>query len=395
MPGRDCPWPLAALLALLVTTMGTPAQALEASTAADLDGLLGRVAGILAREGVPGAGLALVDRGGTAWAGGVGTTEPGGGRAVDADTPFRVGSVSKTITAIAVMRLVEDRRLSLDATLAEAAPDVPFENPWEAGRPVRVAHLLEHTAGFEFCGFNEWFDDRPEPRTLLEALQVNPRSRRVRWPPGSRVSYSNEGYLAAGRILERATGLPFDAAVRDLALAPLGMTSSAFQAAPPLRARLAPGHGWPERPGVRVAYEDDMMRPAANLITTPRDASRLVSLFLGRGTLDGRAVLGPAAIDRMERRLTLPFAGPEEQFGIGLETFQAGGLLGFGHVGVTYGYEAAFRYLPSAGVGWAVLLNGAGSGPRRAREAIEAEILAFLSRGAPPPPVPRPAPASR
>jgi CubicO group peptidase (beta-lactamase class C family) len=352
----------------------------------DVEALRGRVAEILAREGVPGAGIALVGSDGQVWTGGVGVTDRRSGVPVVADTAFRVGSISKSVTAIAMMRLVEQGRLSLDARLADLAPEVSFENPWEAGDPVRLDHLLEHTAGFEFARFNEWFDDRAEPRSLLEALRVNPRSRRSRWPPGARFAYSNEGYLVAGYLLEQATGLPFDDAVRSLALEPLGMGGAAFRATPALRAHLAQGHGWPEPSGAPVVYEEDMMRPAANLAATPRDMARLVAFFLGRGTLEGHEILSPASVARMEARRTLPFAGPDDQYGLGVELFQQDGFVGRGHVGMTFGFEAAYRYLPEPGVGWAVLLNGGGAGARRAREAIEAEILAFLTRAVRPPP---------
>src|SRR5262249_41268695 len=160
--------------------------------------------------GIPGAGIALVSREGAIWVGGVGTADLATGRRVSAETTFRVGSVSKSVTALAVMQLVERGQFSLDVPLATPAPEVQFENPWEQSQPVRIAHLLEHTAGFEFLRFNEEFDDRPSPRPLLEALAVNPRSRHSRWPPGTRMSYSNEGYLVAGYLLEKLTGRAFD-----------------------------------------------------------------------------------------------------------------------------------------------------------------------------------------
>ena len=370
------------LAVIMVTSVDASASP---GPAQDVEALRVRVAAIIEREGVPGAGIAVVGPDGRSWSGGVGVADRRSGAPVGADTAFRVGSVSKSVTAIAVMRLVEQGRLPLEATLAELAPDVPFENSWEAGHPVRLEHLLEHTAGFEFARFNEWFDDRAEPRSLLDALRVNPRSRRSRWPPGTRFAYSNEGYLVAGYLVERATGLRFDDAIRDLALAPLGMDDSAFRATPALRARLAQGHGWPEPSGSPVTYEEDMMRPAANLAASPRDMARLVALFLGRGTVEGREVLSPSSVARMEARRTLSFAGPDEQYGLGLESFQQDGFVGRGHVGTTFGFESAFRYLSDQRVGWAVLLNGGGNGARRAREAIETEIVAFLAQSVRPP----------
>src|SRR5262249_48782271 len=145
------------------------------------------------------------------------------------------------------------------------APEVPFENPWEATHPVRLAHLLEHTAGFEFERFNEGADLGDEPRPLLEALGVNPRSRVSRWPPGTRMSYSNEGYLAAGYILEKLTGHAFDDVIREQIFTPLGMTHSAFRLTPEVAASLAQGYG---AGGHSEPYVEDLQRPAASLISS-------------------------------------------------------------------------------------------------------------------------------
>jgi CubicO group peptidase (beta-lactamase class C family) len=346
--------------------------------AQSLDVLRHRVRAILDRDGVAGAGIVMATRDGVVWAGGVGVADRSTGRPVTADTPFRLGSVSKNVTALAVMRLVESGRLSLDARLRELVPEVEFENPWEATHPVVVAQLLEHTAGFEMARFNEQFDDRLPPRPLRDALRVNPRSRRSRWPPGTRMSYSNEGYLVAGYLLEKLGGRSFDDVVRDLVLDPLGMRTAAFRLTPRLRDALARGyHG----DGREYAYAEDMMRPAANLIASPNDMGRYLLMWLRRGELDGRRLVGEASLRRMEERRTLPYAGPEERYGLGTEVAQYDGHVAHGHTGYTNGFRASFRYLPAEGVGWTVMLNT--SDGERARADIEGELLGFLMRGTP------------
>ena len=351
-----------------------------AEPSVDLEELRRRIAAILGRERVPGAGIAIKGRDGLLWSGGVGIADRSDGRPVTAGTVFRAGSVSKSVTALAVMRLVEQGRLSLEARLHDLAPKVRYENPWEEDRPVRMAHLLEHTAGFEFCRFNEWFDDHAKPRSLLDALAVNPSSRRSRWPPGSRTSYSNEGYLVAGHVLETVTGRRFDDAIRELVFDPIGMEDSAFQLTPQVSERLAQGYGRGEH---SVIYEEDMMRPAANLLVSPRDMLRYLRLWLGRGVVDGRPLLSPDGVSRIESRRTLPYDGPEDQYGLGNSHCQRGGFVGRGHTGWTFGFSASFCYLPRQGVGWAVLLNRSDAGGAVA--AIEDEILQFLVRGEEPP----------
>jgi CubicO group peptidase (beta-lactamase class C family) len=158
---------------------------------------------VLAETGVPGAGLALVRQDGVEWAGGIGYADRERQLPVTAQTGFRVGSVSKTFVAMALVQLAEDGFLNLDATVYELAPDLAIDNPWEETHPVRVIHLLQHTAGFDDMHFNETYVRGDEPdRSLEDVLRLNPRSRRVRWPPGTRMAYSNPGYGVAGLILE-------------------------------------------------------------------------------------------------------------------------------------------------------------------------------------------------
>jgi CubicO group peptidase (beta-lactamase class C family) len=346
-----------------------------AVAAPTLDALRGRVASILARDGVPGAGLVLASASGVVWAGGVGVADRGTGRPVTADTVFRLGSVTKSLVALAVMQLVEAGRLSLDDPLRRLAPEVSFENPWESTDPVRLAQLLEHTAGFEFLRCNEDVDRGAQPRSLRAALAVNPRSRRSRWRPGTRMSYSNEGYLAAGYVLEKVTGRSVDDLVRDRILAPLGMRTAALRRTPETDADRATGY----RGGAETPYRDDMIRPAANLLASPADMGRYLLLWLRRGEVDGHRLLSADGIARIERRRTLPYAGPAQQYGLGNQAEQYGGHVAHGHSGFIHGFVASFRYLPREGVGWAVMLNSSDGGG--ALRDIERELLDLLTRG--------------
>lgn len=348
---------------------------------ADLAALRETVARILERNGVAGAGLAIVAPG-VRWSGGVGLADRATGAPVTDRTVFRAGSITKSLVALAVMRLVERGDLSLEAPVAALLPEAGLANPWEASRPLTVAHLLEHTAGFEFLRWNEWFDDRPEPRSLLDALGANPRSRTVRWPPGERPCYSNEGYLLAGLLLEKLTGRPFDETMRDLVTGPLGMTTAAFRLEPAARPLLATGYGYRQE---LIPYEEDMMRPAANLMLSARDALPWLDLWLGRGTVKGETLLSPQGIARMEAGATLP--GPDDRHGLGLRTWQSNGFVGHGHQGSTFGFEGAFRYLAREGVAWAVLTNSSNDA---ALHEIEDALLALFTRGVAPP-APEPA----
>src|SRR5262249_53663897 len=154
----------------------------DASTTRDaprsLDELRARIAEVLARERVPGVGLALVDRDGRIWSGGVGVADVASGRPVDADTVFRIASITKSFVGIGVMRLVEQGRLSLDRPLRETIGDAGIVNPWDAVAPVTLAQVLEHTAGLDDMRPNEVFTD-DGGMSPAEALTINPRSRQI------------------------------------------------------------------------------------------------------------------------------------------------------------------------------------------------------------------------
>jgi CubicO group peptidase (beta-lactamase class C family) len=204
---------------------------------------------------VPGAGIALVRQSGVEWTGGIGLADRDRRTPVTADTHFRAGSISKTFVAMALVQLSEDDDLDLDAPVAELAPEVRLDNPWEASDPVRVIHLLQHTAGLDDMRFNETYNVAHAPDMLmLDVLGLNPRPRVVRWRPGTRVSYSNPGYAIAGHIIEKLTGEPYEDFIAARTFQPIGMTTSSFRRTPADEVLLAQGYraatGAPDRKSV-------------------------------------------------------------------------------------------------------------------------------------------------
>ncbi len=351
-----------------------------------VDELRERIADILARYDVPGLGLALVDRAGTMWAGGVGVADRARGVEVDADTVFRVGSVSKTFIALAIMTLVEDGRLTLDTPIHRLAPEIVVTNPWRDTHPITVAHLLEHSAGFDDIRFNELFvapgaDDAP----LAEVLSLNPRSRASRWSPGSRFSYSNPGYTVAGYLIEKVTGETFEGYVQRRVLAPLGMTTASFTRTPSIDARLAQGYG--SRRAGPLPYRRIHHRPAGELMASPAELAALVRLLLGRGTLPGRGksaprrVVSPISIARMERSETR--VGPllDTAYGLAIAGDRSLPVLTRGHDGGLPGFVSEYRYAPSLGVGYVLLFNSSAPTVGPAYAQIRRLVFEFLTRG--------------
>ncbi len=346
-----------------------------------VDELRARIAAVLEQEQVPGVGLALVDREGVQWAGGVGVADLQTRAPVTERTVFRVASITKSIVGLGVARLWSRGSLSLDEPLSQLLPRLRIDNPWAAESPVTVAHALEHTAGFDDMRFNETFID-DDHMTPAQALAINPRSRTVRWRPGSRLSYSNVGYTVAALAIEQVTKEPFDVWLHQQVLVPLGMRDAAFHRTPDRQARLATGYLGPERAAefLPIAH-----RPAGSLLATPAEMARWVHYWLTRGQ-EYPEVAPLSALDRIERSMT--HDGPQTDMAYGLGNYGdiAHPALGRGHDGGLPGFLSCYRYFPELGVGYVMLLNSTHS--QAAYVRIRGLLFAYLTRGMPMPEFP-------
>ncbi|HEX4461943.1 MAG TPA: serine hydrolase domain-containing protein, partial [Polyangia bacterium] len=201
---------------LCLASLSTTAFAAEAPPARDLAELRARIAVVLQRNHVPGAGLALVTRDRLMFAGGVGWADRASKQPVTSETLFRVGSITKSFIALALLQLAERGRIDLNARVADLAPELAIANRWQKDAPITVAHLLEHTAGFDDMHFNEMYAPvAVEDMPLAQILARNPASRVARWRPGSRFSYANPGYTVAAYLIEKVSGRPWRDYVRD------------------------------------------------------------------------------------------------------------------------------------------------------------------------------------
>src|SRR5437879_13689555 len=208
----------------LIPAHSVAQQRTELSHPKTLQELQQAIKEVLENEHVPGAGVALVANGVVLWCGGIGDADIATKRAVNCDTEFRVGSISKTFVALALLKLQEEGRINLYARLQDVAPEIPFKNRREAMHPVRIVNLLEHTAGFDDMEPSEVYNvhDRYD-FPLLEVFKRFMKPQIARWPPGTRMSYSNPGNAIAGYLIEKVAGKPFDQYIREAFLRPMGM----------------------------------------------------------------------------------------------------------------------------------------------------------------------------
>jgi CubicO group peptidase (beta-lactamase class C family) len=344
--------------------------------------LRARIADIVRESGVPGAAVAVVDGSG-GWTAGFGRAALEG-RPMDEHTLFRVGSLSKPFISLAVMRLVEAGSLRLGDRVRDLVPEIQVDNPWEDSHPLRVEHLLEHTSGFDEMRFNEIFDpDGSQERPLRQVLAVNPRSRVVRWPPGTRWAYSQPGYTLAGYIIEKVSGLPYEQFLEEEVFRPLGIDGATLRLSPGTRPRLAIGYHR-RRPAPQVML---LHRPAGNLMISAAGLGRLVQMLLGRGQMGagGPRFLETASVERIESCGTRRDAAAPACYGLGNWGDVRGPVPMRGHGGFMPGYFSFFRYAPTHGFGYAVLVNDTASPASR---RIGKAILRHLMTGIHPPPPP-------
>lgn len=346
-----------------------PAAPVQALTAADLDTFLdGYVPRELQRSGIQGAVVAVVKDGQLLTARGYGFTDAERRQPVQADrTLFRVGSISKLFTWVAVMQLVEQGQLDLDADVQRYL-DFPLP-PAPAGADGRspaitLRHLASHTAGFE-DGYRDAWASSPQPAPLREHLARNGPTRL--YPAGTTPAYSNYGVTLAGYIVQRVSGLPFDAYVQQRVLQPLGMAHSSF--AQPLAPALLPqmSAGFENASGKAQAFETINLAPAGSLSATATDMARFMQAMLAGGA----PVLQPSSLRQMlspQTRLR-----PEAPF-VGLGFYEEGGwpVQVLGHGGDTQWFHAGLYLLPARGLGVFIAQNSLGE------QTLRADLFARL-----------------
>ncbi len=351
---------------------------------------------VLQESGVPGAGIALVRQEGVEWAGGLGFADRDLRTPVTADTHFRVGSISKTFVAIGLVQLCEDGALDLDAPVADVAPEIIIDNPWHATDPVRVIHVLQHTAGFDDMHFNDRYAADGAPTlSLTDALNLNPSARRVRWQPGTRASYSNVGYGVAGFILEKLAGEPYEDYIKREIFDPLEMSTSNFRLTSDDEPLLARGYGMPRLldqgsdgpTGPPVGFPQIHLRPAGNMHSSPREMGRFVQMLLGWGELGTAFIVDPEYLGTMEypRTTLASAAGMRNGYGSGIGAILDLPYPLLGHGGGIDGFLSQYAYSPSRDVGYVILLNSLGARAQAAMNRLSSLAIRYLKRDVEPP----------
>jgi CubicO group peptidase (beta-lactamase class C family) len=255
-------------------------------------------------------------------AGGDGYQEAWG---VPVETTFRVASITKSIVAAAAMRLVDEGRLALDEPLIE------LRLPWEG---ITLRHLLSHQAGLAY----DWSKPLESYGEGDDALQRMADDEAVGAPvgPGRYFSYSNPGYWLAGALIERATGLLFEDALRDLVLGPLGMERTGFA---PIEPSVPSDLPYPRA-----------RRPSGGLYSCVDDLRRFARLLS-----DGSGPLSRESVHEMQTPQIA--VGPDGDYGLGLGVVRGRGRRTIEHGGAVAGIRTQLLVVPEEDMSFVLLTN--------------------------------------
>ncbi|WP_282694991.1 serine hydrolase domain-containing protein [Streptomyces sp. CC208A] len=351
-------------------------SAFEALLPATERSLLHRVARAQSEGRAPSFVGAVARGGAMVWSGARGGVD---GYAPDADTQYRIGSITKVFTAVLVLRLRDEGLIGLDDPLEKHLPGTGVGE-------VTVAQLLGHTAGLAAETPSPWWErtpgaSRPE---LADVLGETP----VLHPSGRSFHYSNPGYTLLGSLVEAVRGVSWEEALRTEILEPLGLDRTTVEPVAPHAG------GWAVHPWADVLLPEPsedlgVMAPAGQLWSTAADLCRF-GLFLAEG--DDR-VLSAATVAEMRVPAGPTAVGDERMgYGLGLQlAYGEGGTL-IGHGGSLPGFVAGLWVDVEEGVAGVALAN-ATSGPQTG--AVAAELVRIVAEAEPRLPEPwRPLPAS-
>jgi CubicO group peptidase (beta-lactamase class C family) len=323
-------------------------------------------------QNAPGLAVAVVFEDEIVFSEGFGVRSTETEEAVTPDTLFRIGSTTKPLTAIGLLRLIELGEVDLDESVSAYVPEFPL------GDDITVRHLLSHTAGLrdDARGFGSLAADALE--TWVASLTPE---NALFADPGLVMSYSNPGFNIAGRVIEAVSGQPYADYMADEVFAPLGMDRSTLYSNIAITYPVAVGYTpgmfglTTQRPNPDNAEE----YPSGFVFSTAEDLAQLARFILNDGVVDDETVLAPELAAEMGTA-QVEVEALNTAYGLGLFLQEYRSTARVGHGGAIFGYSSFFDTLPEYDLGVIVLANVAGFD---AEPIFEAAVDALVELPAP------------
>jgi CubicO group peptidase (beta-lactamase class C family) len=346
--------------------------------------LKARVRAILNRWPAVGLAVGVVRKGRLEFFQGQGFADIASKTPITEDTVFRIASVTKTFTAIAVLQLWEQGLVDLDAPANDYLRAYKLI-PAKAGfQPATVRHLLTHTGGIrELLHLSGLLRMRDLGDTVKLGRPVPSLARfyggglRIDAEPGSRFTYTNQGFATLGQIVEDVSGKALARYFREHIFGPLGMDDTDLIRSEQIRARLATGYDLRSGGPRPVTDYEVIPAGAGGAYSTTRDMAKFLAALLGGGTNEHGSVLKAATLATM----FAPHYQPDPRVaGMGLAFFRSnlGGHLGVEHNGILPGFDSQIFLAPADGVGVIAFANGAKHGFHWLAPEIEAILRRLI-----------------
>jgi CubicO group peptidase (beta-lactamase class C family) len=323
----------------------------RAELAAFLDGVM---TANLRDKHVAGATVAVVKDGALFYAKGYGYSDVGRRAPVDAERSlFRIGSTSKLFTWTAVMQLVEQGKINLDADVNQY---LDFKIPATYKQPITMRNIMTHTPGFEEDGRDLITDDTTNIIPLGRWLATHIPGR-VR-PPGTYSSYSNYATALAGYVVQRVSGESYDDYIEKHILVPLGMTQTTTRQPLParLRADMSDGYTWGGGFYHPQKFEVVNAAPAGSIASSATDMAKFMLAHLGNGALNGQRILADSTAQLMHRR-SFGHDPRLPGWALGFYEKSSHGLRIIGHGGDTRFFHTDLALIPDEKLGVFVSYN--------------------------------------
>ena len=259
------------------------------------------IQGAMQQANITGLSVALVDDQEIVWAEGFGYANKANDVKATPETLYRVASVSKLLTATAVMQLVDQGEIDLDQPLHTYLPEFSVKSRFPDADPITVRHLLTHHSGLPSDWINGMQTQGDDQQALITrtfaSLLEEIKDTYVANPPNTVFSYSNLGYSVLGHVVEHVTGQEFSAYVDEALLKPLGMSASSFAFTPAMSSSLSKEY----RDGEEQEYIWSRDIPAATLHSTVLDLGQFMRMMFADGKAGSQPILQPQTVAEMWR----------------------------------------------------------------------------------------------
>jgi CubicO group peptidase (beta-lactamase class C family) len=297
--------------------------------------------------------LAVVTKDTVLFSNGFGIANIGTKQKATSQTLFPMASITKTFTALAIMKLVKQGKLSLYDDLSKIAPEIVFTNKWEKTNPVKIIHLLEHTSGFDDLRFNTFWNNDLNI-TELQAIEKCKNSMHCRWIPGEREAYSNIGYNILGYLVEKLSGSKYEDYLKKEIFLPIGMTNSNFNIPAKPNSLYATPYEWSGKDYKQLPFLQMVGKGSGALYSCADDMAMFVKFMLNNGNNE---------IEQME----IPESTPAAR--LGLKTGYAKGITVdflnykfpfYGHDGAGLGFNSRYAYNRDLKAGFVICCSNSG-----------------------------------